>query len=84
MPFYQKKSNGFITSKFRSDKIYELFYGKPHLWVEIINQSFENHIEIKKGQVLGFLVVEQENLKFHHVKRIIKKEGKEKEKEYIY
>ena len=37
------------------------------MWDEILNQSFENHIEIEKGQPLGYLVIELENLKFEHV-----------------
>ena len=32
--------------------------------MEIINQSFENPIQIEKGQNLGFLVVERDNLNF--------------------
>ena len=44
----------------------------------MINKSFEDHIEIKKGQPLGFLVVEPENLKFQHLpqKKKTKKEKK--------
>ena len=51
--FLPKNSKGFFTSKFRSDKINELFNGKQHLWVEILNKSFEDHIEIKKGLLLN-------------------------------
>ena len=65
--FLRTNSSGFLTSKFRGDKINELFHGKHHLRVEILNKFFEDHIEIKKGQPLGFLVVEPENLKFQHV-----------------
>ena len=60
--FLPTNSRGFLISKFRSDEINELFNGKQHLWVEILNKSFEDHIEIKKGQPLGFLVAEPENL----------------------
>ena len=55
----------------------ELFHGKHRLWVEILNKYFEDHFEIKKGQVLGFLVIEPENLKFQHVPPIKNKKGKE-------
>ena len=65
--FLPTNSSGFLTSKFRGDEINELFHGKQRLWVEILNKPFEDHIEIKKGQPLGFLVVEPENLKFQHV-----------------
>ena len=40
---------------------------KHRLWVEMLNKSFENYIKTKKGQPLGFLDVEPENLKFQHV-----------------
>ena len=74
-------SKGFLTSKFTGDKINALFHGKHRLWVEIINKSFEDHIKIKKGQPLGFLVVEPENLKFQHVPQ--KKKTKKKKKSCI-
>ena len=59
--FLPTNSRGFVTSKFRGDEINELFHGKRRLWVEILNKSSEDHIEIKKGQPLGFLAVETEN-----------------------
>ena len=34
---------------------------------EVLNKSFEDNIEIEKGQQIGFFVVESENLKFQHV-----------------
>ena len=39
--FLPKNWSGFLTSKFRSDKINELFHGKHRLWVEILNKSSE-------------------------------------------
>ena len=43
-----------------------------------MNKFFEDYIEIKKGQPLGFLVVEPENLKFQHVPPKKNKTKKEK------
>ena len=74
--FLPKNSKVFLTSKFRGDEINELFHGKHCLWVEILNKSFEDHIEIKKGQPLGFLVAELENLKFQHVPQKKRQERK--------
>ena len=65
--FLPQKSKGFFTSIFRGDEINELFSGKYHLWVEILNKSFEDSIEIKRNQSLGFLAAEPENLKFQYV-----------------
>ena len=62
--FLPKNSKGFITSKFRTDEINERFYGKHRLWLEILNKSFQDNIEIKKKQPISFFVVEPENLKF--------------------
>ena len=47
--FLPTNSNGFLKSKFRGDEINELFHGKHRLCVEILNKSFEDHIETKKG-----------------------------------
>ena len=58
------KLKGFLIWKLRSDKINELFHGKHRSWLQILNKSFEDDIEIKKGQRLGFFVVELGNLKF--------------------
>ena len=65
--FLPKNSTRYITSKFKTGEINELFYGKHRLCVEILNRSFEDNIEIKKGQSIGLFVAEPENLKFHHV-----------------
>ena len=54
-----------------------VFNGKHRLWVEMLNKSFEDPFEFKKGQPLGFLVVEPENLKFQYVPQN-KKAKKEK------
>ena len=51
---------------------------KHRLWVEMLNKSFENYIKTKKGQPLGFLDVEPENLKFQHVPTKNKTNNKEK------
>ena len=87
--FLPTNSKGYLTSKFRGDKTNELFHGKQHLRVEIINKSFEDHIKIRKGQLLGFLLVEPDNLKFQHIpqqrktKKERKRKGKGKEKLYL-
>ena len=47
-------TQGFFISKFRSDKINELNHGKHRLYLQILSKFFEDHIEIKKGQRLGF------------------------------
>ena len=43
-----KNSKGFITSMLREDKINEFSNEQQQLWVEILNKSFEETLEIKK------------------------------------
>ena len=55
-----RNSRGYVTSKFRTD---ENSFRNHHLLVEILSKSFEDSIEIKKGQAIVFFVAEPENLK---------------------
>ena len=43
-----KKSKGFITSIFREEEINEFSSDQQRLWVEILNKSYEETLEIKK------------------------------------
>ena len=43
-----KKSKGFITSIFREEEINEFSSNQQRLWVEILNKSYEETLEIKK------------------------------------
>ena len=76
--FLPKNSRGYITSKFKTDEINELFYGELFSGWKYLNKSFEDNIEIEKGHPIVFFVVEPENLKFHHrtSKTMTKKEKK--------
>ena len=64
LAFVHKNGRGFVTSKFRGDKIIEISNGEQRLWVEIISRSCASPIVIPKGCVLGFFVVEPEHLQF--------------------
>ena len=64
--FLQQHSDRFLTSILRGNEINEIFYGKHLSWVEVFSELFENSLEIKKNQPLGFLVIESENLKFRN------------------
>ena len=55
--FLPTSSRGFLTSKFRSGEINELFHGKHGLWVEIFNESFEDNIQLKKDNYWVFLLL---------------------------
>ena len=53
--------------QFRTNEINKTFYGRHRLWLEILNKSFEDNIEIKKEVPIGFIAIEPKNLKFHYV-----------------
>ena len=59
--FLPTNSRGFITSKFNVDELKEVFEGAQCLWIEMLNRSFEDTI-INKNKLLGFLLIEPENL----------------------
>ena len=64
--FLPTNSRGFITSKFNVDELKEVFEGAQCLWIEMLNRSFEDTI-INKNKLLGFLLIEPENLKLQHI-----------------
>ena len=67
--FLPKNSKGFVISVFRGDEIIEFNGEQRRLWVEILNKSYKETIEIKKNNPLGFVVIEPEHLKFKQEKR---------------
>ena len=71
-----KKAKAFLASKFRGHEIYEVNNKKKRLWIELLNTSYTEDLKIEKNSILGFLVIEPENLKFKHVTK--KKTKKEK------
>ena len=62
--FLPQKSKELITSISPGDDINELCSKKQHLWIEILNKSFEETVEIKRKKPLGFLAIKPEHLKF--------------------
>ena len=52
--FLPKNSRGYITSKFKTDEINELFYGELFSGWKYLNKSFEDNIEIEKGHPIVF------------------------------
>ena len=74
-----KNSPGFVTSKFREEEIHEFNAKKRRLWVEILNKSYEENIEIKKNSAIGFIVIEPENLLHKHAST-----GKKKKRQTKY
>ena len=76
--FLPQKAKGYVISIFRGDEINEIYCRKQRLWVEILNKSFEDTVEIKRNRPLGFLVVEPEHLKFKYETTKRKKKADQK------
>ena len=55
-----KNSQGYVTSKFRTDKIEEIFCREQRILTGVLNKSLTENIEIKKKSMLGFFVLETE------------------------
>ena len=55
-------SHGFVTSKFRSDEIHRINAKKQHLWIEILNKSFEKNLVVEKNSAIGLVIIEPDNL----------------------
>lgn len=55
--FMPKNSRGFLTSKFGEDEIEQICNIEQRLWVGILNKSYIEPIEIKKGCILGSFVL---------------------------
>ena len=69
-----KKGKAFSTSKFMGYEIYQIKAKQERSWIEILNRSYEEDLKIKKkNSILGFLVIEPENLSFKHETKSTKK-----------
>ena len=53
------------------------------MWIEILSKYFEENVEIRKDQPLGFLVIEPKHLKFKYETSKKKKKKKFKPKDYV-
>ena len=57
------------------DEICKFNTKKQHLWVEILNKSYEDNLIFKNDSVIGF-VIEPEHLPHKHATKIKKKKAK--------
>ena len=62
-----KKAKAFLTSSFRAQEILQINNEKTRLWIEILNTSYTEELKITRNNILGFLVIEPENLSFKYV-----------------
>ena len=63
--------SAYLTTKFENQNIKE-FIGpcKKRLWIEILNSSFLNKLNIKKGDLIGYLLFEPDkNVNVFYIKK---------------
>ena len=63
-----EKSIAFLATKFAGKDI-QKFIGpcKKRLWLTLLNQSYSENYQIKKGDVIGYLLLEPDNFNVHYV-----------------
>ena len=62
-----ENSKDYLATKFEGKKIEEIIGPKKQrLWLTLLNGSYFEKYKIKKGDVIGYLVVEPEDLKVRH------------------
>ena len=53
-----KHFQGYFTSKFKTDKIEQVYGHEQQIWIGILNRFLTNEIIIKKDKPYGFFVLE--------------------------
>ena len=62
-----ENSNAFLATKFEGQEIQELIGPtKKRLWLILLNESYFEKYIINKGDVIGYLIIELENIKIHY------------------
>ena len=60
-------SKAFLATKFEGQKIKTIIGPKKErLWITLLNESYFDKYKIKKGDIIGYLVVEPEHLKIQY------------------
>ena len=64
-----ENSKAFVATKLEGQeilKIIGLSNTKKRLWITLLNESYLNKYHINKGDVIGYLVIEPDNIKRHY------------------
>ena len=61
-----ENSTAFLATKFEGQEI-QKFIGQnstnKRLWITLLNESYFNEYQISKGDVIGYLIIEPDNIK---------------------
>ena len=62
-----ENTQAYLATKFEGDKIHKIVGPrKERLWITLLNESYFDKYKINKGDVIGYLVVEPEDLKIQY------------------
>ena len=69
-----ENANAFLATKFEEQeiiKIISLTNSKKRLWITQLNKSYLEKYQINKGDVIGYLIIEQNDIKVHYASKEI-------------
>ena len=64
-----ENSNAFLATKFEGQEIQKIIVstnGKKRLWIILLNESYFEKYNINKGDVIGYRIIEPDNIKVHY------------------
>ena len=67
--FRTKKMVAMVPTKFEGQEILKIICPtntKKRLWITLLNESYLDKYYINKGEVIGYLVIEPDNIKTHY------------------
>ena len=67
LELYQKKNSTFLVTKFEDQEIIKINgQTKKRLWITLLNESYLNNYQIKKGDDIGYLIIEPSDIKIYY------------------
>ena len=62
-----ENSSAFLVTKFEDQEIKKINGPiKKRLWITLLNESYLNNYEIKKGDDIGYLIIEPSDIKIYY------------------
>ena len=64
-----ENSTAFLATKFEGQEILRIVgptHTKKRLWITLLNESYLRKYQIDKGDVIGYLIIEPNNIKVHY------------------
>ena len=78
-----ENSNAFLATKFEGQEIQKIIVstnGKKRLWITLLNESYFEKYNINKGDVIGYRIIEPDNIKVHYA---TKEKTSRQERKYL-